>query len=254
VRSGAIGTGKTTVLIIYDGRLPERYRRVLSEKFPRAGLIPFNGPHGSVREKVYGSIFCHPDIYFFQLDNKTLIHAPSVPEEQQRSLKKAGVELIRGEKDPGGEYPGTARYNAVRVGDTVFHNLSCTDPVILDVVRKRGLKLVNVSQGYTRCSILPLGDGAMITADKRIARAARAVGVETLLLSAGSVLLPGEEYGFIGGASGKAPDGTVVMLGGIDTHSEALGIERFFAARGVRYIDMPGMPLYDAGGLIFVGC
>jgi len=240
------------MIIIHDGRLPERYVRKLKEKFPSAVLFPFKGPDLTGVQKVYGSISCHPDIYLFQLDGKTLIHAPCLSETQLRYLKEAGVELIKGEGDPGSSYPHTARYNAVRIGDTVFHNLSYTDPVILKTACEKGLKLVNVKQGYTRCSVLALSGRAVITADKGIAETVGSEGIDVLLLHAGPVLLPGEKYGFIGGTGGMTPEGTVVLLGGVGAHAEASEIKLFFEAHTAGYIDMAGMPLYDAGGLIIM--
>jgi hypothetical protein len=244
------------MFIVHDKRLPAEYIGALNARVPSITWIPFGGPDDSHPRKVYESISCHPDIYFFQLDEKTLVHAPNVPEEILFSLSKNGIELVKGEKFPHGSYPYTAPYNAVRVGEAVFHNLQCADTVMLKKIHEFGLKTVNVSQGYSRCSVLALDDKALITADKGIAEAvcyARETGnaeLDALVISSGSVLLPGEKYGFLGGASGKMPDGTVLFLGDIDLHPNASKIKDFLIKCCVDYIDLKGLPLYDAGGLI----
>ncbi|NQT33400.1 MAG: hypothetical protein HQ594_07000 [Candidatus Omnitrophica bacterium] len=203
--------------------------------------------------KVYESISCHPDIYLFQLSPAAVICAPGLREDQIAPLRAGKVEIVKGENDPGGRYPDTARYNASRVGDKVFHNLKYTDKVILDKVREEGLKLVGISQGYSRCSILPVSSNAIITSDEVIAGAASREGVEVLLLSPGGVFLPGEEYGFIGGCGGILPDGTVVLLGDPKLHPQGKEIERFLDRHTSNYLFLKGLPLYDAGGLLAVG-
>jgi len=239
------------MVIIHDKRLPAEYRQALLDGVKGVTLFPFGGMHASgAGTEVYESVSCHPDIYFFQLDERTVIHAPGLPEELLRSLKEAGVELIRGEGDPHGPYPHTARYNAARVGNFIFHNLSYTDPFILDAARERGLRSVNVAQGYARCSVLSVNDRTIITADKGIAAAAGAENMDVLLLSPGSVLLPGEKYGFIGGAGGRAPDGTVILLGDPGLHPEASEIKGFLDEHAAGRVFLEGMPVYDAGGLM----
>ena len=234
------------MLIIHDKRLPGEYIKALKKKLPDAYLFPFKG----IRGAVYDSISRHPDIYFFRLDKRTVIHAPGVPHDTLEFLAGSGVKLIKGEKDPFGSYPDTARYNAARVGDIVFHNLEHTDPVILREVRERGLKCVNVKQGYTRCSILALGYNAIITEDKGIAEAAAGEGAGVLLIPPGHVKLPGEQRGFIGGAAGCSDGQAVVVLGGIDTHAKSEEIKDFMSRYASSFIELPGMPLYDAGSLI----
>ncbi|MEA3489264.1 MAG: hypothetical protein U9R44_02840 [Candidatus Omnitrophota bacterium] len=236
------------VLIIHDKRLPGEYKKALKKKLPSADLLPFRGI-----SNVYGSISCHPDICLFQLDRETVIHSPGLPGDQLLPLEKNGMELVEGEESPSGEYPHAARYNAVRIRNVVFHNFDCTDPVILEKIERRGLKAVSVAQGYTRCSVLTVGEKGIITSDRSIAGAAESEGFDVLVLSAGSVVLPGEKYGFIGGAVGVAPDGTVVFLGDPAFHPEGDEIIGFLTRYNIDYIALEGMPLYDAGSLLMIG-
>ena len=238
------------MIIIHDKRLPAEYVEALKQKVPSASLVSFGGRLSGDPEKVYESISCHPDIYFFQIDERTVIHAPGLLREELGPLRAAGVELIEGADDPRGRYPCTARYGAARVGKVIFHNLEYTDPVILKKAMGKGLKTVNVSQAYARCSALPVGERAAITADKGMAEAVRAEGMDVLVISPGSVLLPGEKYGFIGGAGGIAPDGAVLLLGDIVSHPEGEVIQKFLTKHAEKHHTLKSLPLYDAGSLM----
>ena len=241
--------GGFQLIIIYDNRLPVEYARALKEKLPGVSFVPFR-PADSLKQKVYESILCHPDIYFFELDAKTIIHAPSVGGKYLSVLRENGLNLIKGSRDPQGEYPDTALYNALRVSDAVFCNKDCIDETIFDEIKKRNLKIIEVSQGYTRCSVLKVNEKALITADRSIAVGVRKAGIEVLLISPGAVHLPGEKYGFIGGAYGKTRSGKLIFLGDFKLHPDFAAIEKFLFKHSVLYVGAEHLPLYDAGGLI----
>ena len=236
------------MIVIHDRRLPGEYSSALKKKLPGARVVPFSAPGG----KVYDSISSHPDIWFFQLDQKTLVHAPGVPDEFLETLKESGTRSVRGGEDPSGGYPCTARYNAARVGNVLFHALEHTDPRVLEETEKRALKAVDVSQGYTRCSVVPVGEKALVTSDENIAVRAGEAGLEALLVRPGHVELPGEKYGFIGGASGVTPEGVVVFLGDLRKHPDHPSIRGFFSRHNVEYVYLEELPVYDAGGLFFI--
>ncbi|MGB2631100.1 MAG: DUF6873 family GME fold protein [Candidatus Omnitrophota bacterium] len=233
------------MIIIHDKRLPLEYKEALKARLPSVQLYPFDGP-----DRVYESISCHPDIYFFQLDDNTLIHSPDLPDGKIEILRKSGAHLIKGRSEPFGLYPHTVKYNAVRIGKVLIHNLEYTDRMILKKARENGIKAVNAAQGYARCSVLKISEAALVTSDASIATAAVPEGLDVLQVLPGSVLLSGEKYGFLGGAGGKLPDGRVLILGDIGRHPQADMITDFMREHGVKYIDLPGLPLYDAGGLL----
>lgn len=237
------------MLIIHDHRIPRAYLEGIAGSFPDAATYALDMPQA----EVYGSISCHPDIYFCRLGGNVLVYAPSVPKEILDALKRSGIELMKGLKDPGGAYPDTARYNAARVGRTVFHNLNCSDAAIKGFCAAREIEFAHVQQGYAACSIVPVGDNALITSDGGIAGAARERGFDVLKVSAGAVSLPGEKYGFIGGASGVLPDGGVIFLGDIKKHPDHARISGFAEKHGVELRHQEGLPLYDGGRLLIFG-
>jgi len=235
--------------ILHDQRIPREYLDAITRKFPGALFFPFMGPRPGGAQ-VYDSIFSHPDIYFFQIDERTLVHAPSLGEDLLSRLRDAGIRLTKGEKDPSGEYPSTALYNAARIGGTVFHNLKAMDKGLSAAVKVLGMEISDVSQGYCACSIVPAGKRGLVTADEGIVREAEKRGFETLLVSQGHVALPGERYGFLGGTCGALPDESILFLGDITRHPDGEAIIAFLFGNGVNIVSLEGLPLLDVGRLI----
>jgi hypothetical protein len=235
------------MIAIHDKRIPQVYINSLKDQLPNTEFFAFECPGSTV----YASILCHPDIYMFQADADTLVHSPGLPAHLLERLSAYGVDLIEGEKLPAGFYPDTALYNAVRVGGTVFHGFKNTEPAIISLIEEKGLKKCNVSQGYSRCSVLACSGSSVITSDRKIYEKAEKDNIKALLVSPGNVELPGEEYGFIGGAGGMTPDGRLVILGDIHRHEDAIRMQGFIEEHSCGCVQVKGAGLYDAGGLFF---
>ena len=146
-------------------------------------------------------------------------------------------------------YPADVPYNACCTGKYFIHNLKYTVPELLAAAKDAGMTLVDVPQGYARCSCLPAAEDAVITADQGILRACRAAGLTVLEIHLGHVLLPGYTYGFIGGCGGRVGD-TVVFHGSLDGHPDGDGIRKFIEDRGLAVVDFPDFPLTDIGSII----
>jgi hypothetical protein len=236
------------MLAVHDKRLPDAYIFELKKYFKSTEFLPFS-PEAPA---VYGSISCHPDIYFFQVDHKTVLHAPCCGRETLEKIKARGICLISGEKNPCGGYPRTALYNAARVGEKVFLNRRYADRSVVDISEKKGLAIVDVTQGYTRCSVMAVSGNAFITSDRKIADAGKNSGMDVLEVSPREVELPGEKHGFIGGACGLTPGGEVVILGDPRAHPQGKEIMDFINARAEGCVFTKGLPLYDAGSILFM--
>ena len=146
-------------------------------------------------------------------------------------------------------YPKDVPYNACCTGRFFIHNLKYTAPELLDAAKSAGLTFVDVRQGYSRCSCLPVTEDAVITADRGMAEACRKAGLHVLLVSPGHVELPGYDYGFIGGCSGRVGD-TVVFHGNLGGHPDGTEIRKFIEERGLAIVDFPEFPLRDIGSII----
>ena len=146
-------------------------------------------------------------------------------------------------------YPYDVPYNACCTGQYFIHNLKYTAPDLLNAAKEAGMTLVDVPQGYARCSCLPLTGNAVITADQGIIRACRAAGMDVLEVTPGHVELPGYKYGFIGGCAGRVGD-TVVFHGSLAGHPDEDRMRSFIEERGLKCIDFPEFPLTDIGSII----
>ena len=115
----------------------------------------------------------HADLQVCHLDGNTVIVCPEAFDYYQRILFPLGFTVLCGKTKIGRTYPQDAAYNIARVGRAAFHNTKITDPVALDYFVEHNIPVVHVKQGYTKCSVVPVCEEAIITADKGIAHAAR---------------------------------------------------------------------------------
>ena len=147
------------------------------------------------------------------------------------------------------DYPGNAAYCAAVFDGFIIHRLDITAPKILEAAE--GLRLINVRQGYAKCSTVIVDGKSLITSDSGIAEAAQGAGLSVLRVSKGRVLLPGYPEGFIGGASGRVRD-EVIFNGSLEAHPDGAKIRAFIRARGLEIWEPAGLPLRDIGSIIYI--
>ncbi len=164
-----------------------------------------------------------------------------------RILKENGFEVYCTDEDITGEYPKDIRLNFTVFGDKIMGNFSCADDRLLYLTE--GLRKLNVKQGYCKCSCLVINENALITDDESIYRIAVINDVDCLLVSKGDVSLPGHNYGFIGGASGKISKTEVLFFGDVTKHKDYKKIANFIKKHGCETISLD-FPLTDFGGII----
>ena len=174
------------------------------------------------------AISCHPDIYMCHLGKKLFSGDPA--------------KLTH-------DYPGHAIYNGCSTGKYFIHNLKITDEKLLEEVDRIGLTKVHVAQGYAKCSCVVVDEDSIITADRGIAKAAIAAGMNVLVIDPKQVVLDGYPYGFIGGASGKVGN-TILFNGDLRRHSNYNEIVDFIERRGVSIKYFEEYPLTDIGSII----
>lgn len=154
-------------------------------------------------------------------------------------------------KKAGNKYPEDILLNFLYLNNTLYGKLSAIDKNLVDFCEENSIKTVNINQGYARCSTLVLNEKAVITSDLSIEKALKKDGVEVLLISSGNIILDGYDYGFIGGASGKIDENTVVFLGNITNHPDYRRIENFCENHNTSIkIICKDMPLTDIGGIV----
>ncbi len=158
-----------------------------------------------------------------------------------------GVNLTCGESLLTCNYPGDIAYNVKVVGDSVFHKKGCTDSVLKQVLKDK--EFIDVSQGYSGCSICKVSENAIITADMSIHKKAMQNSICSLLISPDHIDLEGFDYGFIGGASFYA-DKTVYFFGDVSKHPDFKAMEEFCKFAGSRIVTLGIEKLTDYGSAI----
>lgn len=230
-------------LMLVDGRTPEHILCKLSS----FGIdLILTDPCNSV----YPSISCHPDIQLHSLGNGNIVASPNMFENIKNKLSKYSFNIICGHSVLKSNYPEDIAYNIARIGNICFHKLDCTDPIVKKNLVVNGLTLVNVNQGYTKCSTAIISNSAIITSDKGIHKAALQNGIDSLLIVPGYIHLKDLNYGFIGGCTGLIAPGVLVTTGSLESHPEFKKVLEFLNKHKVEMISLTSSIPIDIGSLI----
>ena len=193
----------------------------------------------------------HPDMALCPVAPGKVVCAPEVYEAYRELLAPFGVTVLSGETRLRSDYPGDVAYNVLITEKCAFSRTDCTDSVVKKCLTEQGKTLISVAQGYACCSSRSFGN-CLITADPSLLRGGEKAGLSVLPISAGHILLPGYDYGFIGGASGILESETVCFFGDLNTHPDGEKIRTFIEVRGFSVLDVPGMPLTDIGTVLCI--
>lgn len=227
-----------SVLIDYRA---DKAKKALEE----IGITVYQTPAANI---AYSAISGHPDIAFHHLDENSAVASPEVYEYYCKLFGKKHI--IKGTSSIKSTYPEDIAYNAARVGNAVFLNEKFTDNSIIDYYIKKGIKLINVKQGYSKCSICIISENAIITEDTSIAKAAKKNEIDVLKINSGYIHLKNFPYGFIGGASGLIADNTVAFCGNIQLHPNYKDILNFCENHKVKICSLYDNEIEDIGSII----
>ena len=128
-----------------------------------------------------------------------------------------------------------------------MHKLNSTDATVLKYMSDK--ILVNVNQGYTKCSTAIVSGNAIMTSDIKIAESFRNLNMDVLYLPPGDILLPGLNYGFIGGCCCLLEKDLMVFYGDLRNYKHGLEVLSFLKKHSVNpYYLSPGK-LIDRGSI-----
>lgn len=150
----------------------------------------------------------------------------------------------------GNRYPDDVKLNCSIIGNKIICNKKTIAQEILEYADTNNLTVINVNQGYARCSICIVNENAIITDDESIFEAAGKFFNDTLFISKGSIGLKGYNYGFIGGCCGKIDKNKIAFNGAIESHKDYKKIIDFLSRNEVECIELNDNPLYDIGGIL----
>lgn len=198
-------------------------------------------------------ISSHADCTFLHLDNNTVIvDKENVNIVNYLTIGEADNNIIIGysEGEIKSPYPNDVRLNARVISDKIICNTKYIDNTVIQFAQEHSYKLIHVNQGYSACSTVIINDNALITDDESIYKSSAINGIDSLLISKGSVKLKGREYGFIGGTCGMIDKNLLAFTGCLDSHNDSESIKVFLNKYNVNYIELSKEPLIDVGGII----
>ncbi len=233
-----------------------------------------NLPHGAVKTVICGE---HPAVVsYFEGEGTEVISAPHsgrLPEPVAKhadmlcchcgvnrivtssgslleTLARCGVNCSLSALEPENKYPGDIHLNCLVTDRFALGNIPRLDPVLRAYFAAENIPEISIRQGYARCSVAVVDENAFITADRSAARCLEQAGCDVLLISAGGILLPGYDTGFIGGCCGKLSRDKMLFCGDVLRHPDGQRIVDFLACRNVTPVCTHDGQLFDFGGFI----
>lgn len=234
---------ENTASVLVDCRTPA----IIIKKLQKMGITCFKGV---ILEEMHPDTAGHVDMQIVHIGGNCFVCDPrAVPYYENLWLAKK-ARIIAGNKLARWNYPQDVAYNILSVGPYAFHLERATDPMARNAFEQRGVRWVSVRQGYSKCSVCVVSENAIITQDSVIAQKAQALGIEALKIETDEILLPGRNYGFIGGASGKLRRDLLAFTGDIRRLHCGQAIIAFCQKHGVTTICLSDGDVLDIGSII----
>ena len=161
-----------------------------------------------------------------------------------------GADITFSEAVQSQRYPYDAGLNLHIAGGRVIGNPAAADRELVNLLTNHNYCILPVRQGYARCSVCPVDENSIITADAGIAGAAEKAGMDVLRVPPGLAALDGFRYGFIGGAAFKLAADKLAFTGMIEDSDERRRIEDYLKSKGIIAVYLTDGPLTDIGGAI----
>jgi hypothetical protein len=190
----------------------------------------------------------HADIQCLKINDTIFLQRDSAILKSK--LKELGYNVITTYKSLDKKYPNNVLLNGVYINNKFFCKDSAIDEAVRDYCNSKNIEIINVNQGYTKCSTAVIDD-KFITADKGIFNTLTESGVEGLLIKSGSIDLQGVDYGFIGGCCFSYGD-NVYFTGDISLHPDYKIIKDFCEKLNKNIVCLSNNRLYDIGGFVVI--
>lgn len=165
-------------------------------------------------------------------------------------LSKLGITVIKINDVISENYPNDVKLNCVRINKSLICNIKSVSKNIIEKAMLDGLNIINVKQGYTKCSLLIANQNAVITDDETVYSAMKHNYFDVLLVKKGSIDLPGYSYGFIGGCGGLISKNEMVFFGDIKKHDSYNNIKSFLNNYKIHITSLSNKKLLDVGSII----
>lgn len=192
----------------------------------------------------------HTDLGICIVSHKKAVCPPDSYEYYKDKLSPYGFEIIKGNRFLDCHYPLDSAYNVCIVGKKCFLNKNVCDEALFDILTSEGYEIIHVKQGYTKCSVCPIDENSIITADISIAKEAEKLGMEVLLTTNDTILLPGYDNGFFGGCCGMSDSRQLLINGELSSHPDHDRILSFLKRKNIEIKELKEGPLTDIGSIL----
>ena len=199
-------------------------------------------------ELLYDAVNGHPDMLLNITGEKSLVAHRNMDQGFLDYLGLLGFNVALSKESIRDSYPDDVILNAVNLKDMFIHKLGYTDGNLMAAAE--GKLLINVNQGYTKCSCAVVSDHALITSDRSIQTALTDTDIDVLLLPPGDILLPGLDYGFIGGTCGLIDEKHLAFYGDLAFYSYEKEVLDFLKKQDVEPIFLRRGKLADRGSIL----
>ncbi|WP_454206358.1 DUF6873 family GME fold protein [Peptoniphilus sp. Marseille-Q6390] len=224
---------------------------LVAENFPEESAEKLKNYGQVIRtkanKKVLKGLDTHPDILVHPLPSGDLV----VDRDNYDYYKEifGDKKVIPSHSSLSGKYPSDILLNAFAFKKIFIHNLKHTDQVILDYYKRASYDLVNIKQGYAKCSCLVTND-FIITSDGGIYETLRDL-IPIYKIDHGQIKLQNFNYGFIGGASGVL-DKKIFFTGDFSNHSSYEEILKIINKYNYEIEILSDDPIEDFGSIYFI--
>ncbi len=192
----------------------------------------------------------HADLGICIVSDKKAVCPPDSYEYYKSKLEPYGFEIFRGNSALTCNYPKDSAYNVCIAGKKCFLNKNVCDSILFDILTSEGYEIITVRQGYTKCSICPIDENTIITADVSIEKAAKNHGMEVLLISNEEIELDGYSNGFFGGCTGMDGKSTLLINGELSSFPDGDKVKEFLDKKGITVKSLKKGALRDIGSIL----
>ncbi len=193
-------------------------------------------------------VSAHADMLIFITENEVFCHKDyyDIAKSKIDAICDCGYSLALSDEYISCKYPHDILFNAVSLNGDIYGKSEYISRLIKD--KKR---VININQGYAKCSTCKVSKNAIISSDPSIRDAALANGIDVLFICEGHIDLPGYNIGFIGGCSGVCGD-KIYFSGNISLHPNGREISEFCKKHKKEPISLSREKLFDVGSMFFI--
>jgi len=223
---------------------------IIAENFPEDSAKKLEKYGKIIRtrknKKVMEGLNTHPDILVHPLPNGDIVVDRDNFMYYDMVLRKT---VIKSESYLDEKYPKDVPLNAFTFKNYFIHNLKFTDKRLLEYYKDNGYELIDIKQGYSKCTTLVTED-FLITSDGGTYEKLKDI-MPIYKINHKEIKLENFNYGFIGGASGSL-DKKIFFTGSIKEHSSYEEIMRIINKYGYEVEILSDNPIEDYGSIYFI--